>query len=257
MKKDRCLSKSCMPTIEIDGHRFYYYETGVEKPTILMLCSTGLDSRQWENVSKILPNRHLIGLHYLGYFPSEEWDKNNPPNINIDYMAAEYLLLQEEGEVDILGHSYGGFLALKLAIGHPNKIRKISLHEPIVWGCLDHTDKDELKNEFGSVVETFFTEGLGAEDFLEDFVDYWNKPTTWAQMSENRKKNWRTLQPKILAEVRLLCYDKTDPAHWRQVKHPVLMTYSKDTPSHHLEACRILSLMIPNIITKEVPGGHM
>ena len=64
---------------------------------------------------------------------------------------------------------------MRLAKEHPDRIRRIALHEPIVWGCLQYTNRDDLKNEFGEVVETFFKEGLEPEDFLRDFVDYWNE----------------------------------------------------------------------------------
>ena len=85
----------------------------------------------------------------------------------------------------------------------------MAFHEPIVWGCLQHTERDDLKNEFGEVVETFFTEDLEPEEFLRDFVDYWNAPGAWDSMPDHRKDAWRELQPKILSEVRLLCYDRT------------------------------------------------
>ena len=246
-----------MPNIEIEGHSFYYTERDGNKPSIIILCSTGLDSRQWKDVFELLSDRRLIILHYLGYHPSEKWNNENPPDINIDYLAAELLLTNESGSVDLLGHSYGGFIALKLAVKYPKKIRKIALHEPIAWGCLDYTEKDDLKDDFGNVVETFFTEGLSIEDFLEDFVDYWNEPGTWENMSESRKDNWRVLQPKILAEVRLLCYDKTPPEYWKKVNSPVFITVSRETPPHQFEVCQILCSLIPNVSLKYVPGGHM
>ena len=247
----------CMPSINIEGHGFYYSIKDGRAPSIMMLCSTGLDSRQWKNVSKLLPDRRLICLHYLGYFPSDSWDIKNPPDILIDFKAAECLLLQEESPVDLLGHSYGGFLALKLAIKHPRRIRKISIHEPILWGCLDSTELSELRNDFGEVVETFFKEELTPEEFLEDFIDYWNESGTWYKMSEKRKINWRKLQPKILAEARFLCYDKTPSSYWNKVKHPVFLTVGSNTPAHQFEVCRIINSSIPNIKLVEVLGGHM
>ena len=86
------------------------------------------------------------------------------------------------------------------------------------------TDKDELKDEFGEVVETFFTEGLPPEEFLQDFVDYWNEPGHWKSMNRERKNHWRSIQSKILAEVRHLCYDDTPPEFYRGISQPVLMS---------------------------------
>ncbi len=133
----------------------------------------------------------------------------------------------------------------------------MSFHEPTVWGCLQSTDRDDLKNDFGEVVETFFTEGLSPEDFLQDFVDYWNVPGAWSSMPEHRKVMWRSLQPKILSEVRLLCYDKTAPEYYESIGHPILITLSGETPPHQFEACTILSRSLRDVRVERVPGGHM
>ena len=114
-----------------------------------------------------------------------------------------------------------------------------------------------MKNEFGEVVETFFTEGLQPEEFLQDFVDYWNDIGTWELLPEHRKQMWRNLQPKILSEVRLLCYDKTPPSYYSSIRHPILITLSKETPPHQFEACTILSSILENVRVVDVPGGHM
>ena len=133
----------------------------------------------------------------------------------------------------------------------------MAFHEPIVWGCLQNTGREELKNEFGEVVETFFTEGLEPEEFLRDFVDYWNVEGTWDAMSETRKAMWMVLQPKILSEVRLLCYDKTPPPYYRGIDHPILITLSEETPPHQYEACSILASELSDVRIVDVPGGHM
>ena len=126
-----------------------------------------------------------------------------------------------------------------------------------MWGCLQYTNREDLRNEFGEVVETFFTEGLEPEEFLEDFVDYWNIDGTWDSMPELRKQMWRDLQPKILSEVRLLCYDKTPPTYYASIHHPILITLSRETPPHQFEACTILTSVLENVRVVDVPGGHM
>jgi len=243
--------------IEVEGHNFHYLEIEGDSPPILMLCSTGLDSRQWRDILPLLDGRRLICPHYLCYPKSDHWKGEGEIDSWLDYLAAEQLLLKEDQPIDILGHSYGGFIGLRLAKNHPDKVRRLALHEPTVWGCLQYTERKELKNEFGEVVETFFTEGLEPEYFLQDFVDYWNIVGTWESMPEVRKDMWRKLQPKILSEVRLLCYDKTPPEYYREIKHPILITLSKETPPHQFEACTILSNNLDNVNIEYVPGGHM
>ena len=226
-----------MPRVEVGDHSFQYMEEGEISPTILLLCSTGLDSKQWKGLLPHLGGRRVLCPHYLCYPGTDDWKGEGEIDSWMDYRASEALLLAEDGPVDIIGHSYGGFIGLRLAKEHPDRIRRMAFHEPIVWGCLQHTDRDDLKNEFGEVVETFFTEDLEPEDFLRDFVDYWNAPGTWDSMPDHRKEMWRVLQPKILSEVRLLCYDRTPPKYYEEITHPILITLSNETPPHQVEAC--------------------
>ena len=246
-----------MPDIEVDGNRLHYLEVEGEGPSILMLCSTGLDSRQWRDMLPLVEGRRIICPHYLCYPKSGQWAGDGEIDSWVDYLAAESLLLAEQEPVDILGHSYGGFIGLMLAKRHPDKVRRMSFHEPTVWGCLQSTGRDDLKNEFGEVVETFFTEGLEPEDFLRDFVDYWNVPGAWDSMTEDRKEMWRGLQPKILSEVRMLCYDKTPSSNYEDIHAPTLITLSDETPPHQFEACTLLSRALPDVRVRYVRGGHM
>ena len=49
-----------MPEIDVDGNRFHYSESDGEGPPILMLCSTGLDSRQWRDMMPLIEGRRSI-----------------------------------------------------------------------------------------------------------------------------------------------------------------------------------------------------
>jgi pimeloyl-ACP methyl ester carboxylesterase len=226
-------------------------------PPVMLLCSTGLDSRQWKGILPLLEGRRVICPHYLCYPDTDYWHGEGEIDSWVDYLACEELLLSESGAIDIVGHSYGGFIALRLAKEHPGRIRKMAFHEPIVWGCLQFTERDDLKDEFGEVVETFFTENLKPEDFLRDFVDYWNFEGSWDGMPQKRKDMWFELGEKILSEVRLLCYDRTPPSYYNSIAHPILITLSKESPPHQIEACRIVAESLEDARIVEVPGGHM
>lgn len=246
-----------MPSIKVEGHSFYYFEQEGEKRTVMLLCSTGLDSRQWNYLLPMLEGRKVICPHYLCYSGTDNWKGEGEINPFLDYLAAESLLMSEDEPIDIIGHSYGGFIALKLAKKYPERVRKIAIHEPILWGCLQFTEKEDLKDEFGEVTETFFTENLDPEDFLRDFVDYWNKIGTWNSMPEERQNMWLKLHPKILSEARMLCYDKTPASFYESIEHPILITLSKETPPHQYEVCKIVASYLNNVNLINVPGGHM
>ena len=243
-----------LPYIEFDAYRFHYrYQQG-ENPSILMLCSTGMDARQWSRLMRLLPSRNCFALNYVGYPPSSavslvDW--------RLDYRAAESLLLQQQNKIDLVGHSYGGFLALKLAVAYPQRIRSLALHEPIAWGSLADSPDTSLQESFRILFARLFLQNLSSEDWLEVFVDFWNQPGVWASLPEERKQVWRMLYPKIYSEVEGLCSDTTPLSYWQAVQSPVLITVGEQAPPHEQEVCRLLGNTIIDCTVKTVVGGHL
>ena len=222
-----------------------------------MLCSTGLDPRQWAGALRLLPERRAIGPHYLGYPPSEPWKGDGTPDIEIDYLAAEALLLKESEPVDILAHSYGGYIGLHLAAKHPERVRRIAAHEPTAWGTLRESGRQDLIEDFKRITDVFFEEEGAPEDFLRHFVDYWNAPGFWDAMPEHRQAGWRALYPKIRAEAQLLCLEETELSFYEGIEHPTLITLSPETPPHHFVVCTQLAKAMPKAKLIHVPGAHM
>ena len=81
-----------MPNIEVNGNYFHYLEIEGEEPTVLMLCSTGLDSRQWRDMLPLIEGRRIICPHYLCYPKSGNWEGEGDIDSWIDYLAAESIL---------------------------------------------------------------------------------------------------------------------------------------------------------------------
>ena len=250
-------SGDIMRTLLIHGYHFSVADHRGTGVPILMLSSTGLDPRQWRALRRAMPTRTTHGLYYLGYPPSDAWGGAGDIDITLDFQAAEALLLEQTRPVDLLGHSYGGYLALQLAVKHPDRVRRIVVHEPTSWGCLWESDRRDLKADFEHIVSHFFSHDMSPEHFLQRFIDYWNAPGVWAGMPEHRKEGWRYLAPKVMAEVRMLCFDTTPSTVYSELPHPVTMTVGADTPPHEAEVCRILNEAIPKCSKIDVPGGHL
>ena len=84
-----------MSHIEIEGHSFYYFEKEGVGRTVMLLCSTGLDSRQWSDLLPMLKGRKIICPHYLCYPGTDNWKGDGEIDPWYDYLAAETLLLAE------------------------------------------------------------------------------------------------------------------------------------------------------------------
>jgi len=244
-----------MPYIQA-SHRFHYTHTSGSGRPIVLIHSTGIGSRQWAAYSKLI-DRPLLAIDLLGYPPSDPWEASF--SISADLEGTEKLVLHQEQPVDLIGHSYGGFIAMQLAHKNPSAIDSMLLHEPVAWGSLYSSDRADLKEEFDQVCDSFFSHrgSIDPDSWLNGFVDFWNVPGIWANLPEKTKAIWRKQFHKVFAEVSSLCLDRTPLSHWATIKHPTWITMSSGAPEPEKEVCRLLSETMPGAKLLKHSGGHL
>jgi pimeloyl-ACP methyl ester carboxylesterase len=120
-----------MPTLEINGTTLEYAEYGEGKPLVLVHGSAS-DYRTWHNQQEEFARRCRV----ITYSRRYHWPNEQIPE-NADYSMQDHvddleMLIQELGAVPahLVGHSYGAFLRLLLAIQRPDLVRTLVLAEP-------------------------------------------------------------------------------------------------------------------------------
>jgi pimeloyl-ACP methyl ester carboxylesterase len=122
-----------MAHLDIRGARFEYVEKGEGAPLVLVHGSAS-DYRTWEHQHEELA-RHFRTIVYSRRY---HWP-NEPIAEDVDYSMHEHvedlgaLVKALDAEpAHLVGHSYGAFLCLLLAIREPNFVRSLVLAEPPV-----------------------------------------------------------------------------------------------------------------------------
>lgn len=120
-----------MSTLKINGTSLEYAEYGEGEPLVLVHGSAS-DYRTWPNQQEKFAHRYRVITYSRRYhWPNEQIPKE------ADYSMLEHVddlqtLIQELGAVPahLVGHSYGAFLCLLLAIKEPDLVRTLVLAEP-------------------------------------------------------------------------------------------------------------------------------
>jgi pimeloyl-ACP methyl ester carboxylesterase len=109
---------------QVGPYRVHYYEGG-EGPPLIFIHGLGAESTNW--VLAMLSFRrqyHVYAIDLLGHGQSEQPD--------IDYsvtrqseMVRQFLADREALPADVVGISMGGWITLKLAIDHPDAVKRI------------------------------------------------------------------------------------------------------------------------------------
>lgn len=209
---------------------------------------------------KISPFHHVLAPDFFGYGGSPQ-----SPN-GLDFRYAEdveqvvHLLDELARPAILLGHSYGGFIALKAALQRPHLVPTLCLYEPVMWGGLASfrgVPIEDVVKQFDPRLLLLDKSKAETEDYLSTFVDYWNGNGSWDAMTEIQRKPMFAGAVKIAAEVYEVVTDKTPHTEYGALSQPVHILHGTTSPREVLAMKDILVNTLPQASTACIPGGHM
>lgn len=133
-----------MRSVSANGMSFAYVERGSGSPVVLVHGSVS-DYREWSSQITVLAQRYRV----IAYSRRYHWP-NLPPGKDADASTekqaddlAEIIKALRIAPTYIVGHSFGGAVALRLALRNPELVRTLVLAEPAVSGVLGNAAENE------------------------------------------------------------------------------------------------------------------
>ena len=110
-----------MPILEKDDVVLDYLETG-QGTTVILIHSTVSGNRQWKTLMEDLGREfRVLAPNLRGYGKTSSWLGERTLNLSDQVQLIEPLIESSEQKVYLIGHSYGGSIALKAAMSFPEK----------------------------------------------------------------------------------------------------------------------------------------
>lgn len=112
--------------LPINGIDYYYEIRGQGEPLLLLHGGLGSTDMFGPVLPILAADRQVIGVDLHGHGRTTLGDRPIDPADIGDDMAA---LLEELGydQVDVLGYSFGGGVAFRLAVQHPQRVRRLAI----------------------------------------------------------------------------------------------------------------------------------
>lgn len=161
----------------------------------------------------------------------------------------------------LVGHSYGGAVALVAALANPGRVRALVLYEPTLFALIDgHSPPPNAADGARDTVAraTQALDDGNIDQAARIFIDYWMGPGAWDATPPAR-------QPAIAASVKnlrrwghALLTEPTPLQAFSALDMPVLlMSGSRSTPAAHAVSAR-LETVLPRLERVNFPElGHM
>lgn len=233
----------------------------VRSETVVCLHASGSSARQWAPVVGALP-AHVRALtpELIGYGRAPGWPCGAPVSLDDEARAIEALL--PPGGVHLFGHSYGAAVALQVALRCPDRVRGLTLYEPVRFALLSGAAAaTRAAGEAIADLARRVGERVAAGDPLAAariFVDYWSGTGSFDALDERRRRAIAAHMPKVDAEFGALFADRTPDAAYARLTMPVRLLGGARSPLPALRVSDRLERLLP-CATRQVFAdlGHM
>lgn len=246
--------------IDFKGLSAAYRIWGAGTPAVL-LHSGGSSGAQWEKVAHELSGQcRMIAPDALGFGDTQPWPQ--PGALTHDLQAelvGRIVLSQVDGPVDVIGHSYGGATALRLAALRPELVRSMVLIEPVV-SCLLKDAGDPLYEESIAVAQQFVASVDAGRPQVgwEAFIDNRNRPGTWARLSDAQKQRFLAQSSQTREGFISNLANPTTLADCRRVAAPTTIVLGGESLDTDRRIAALLTDTIAEAHQVVIPGaGHM
>jgi pimeloyl-ACP methyl ester carboxylesterase len=230
-------------------------------PAVVCLHANASSASQWRSLMELLsPAFHVLAPDLYGCGKSPQWPSDREIALGDEVALIEPVLARAAPMV-LVGHSYGGAVALVAALAQPSRVRALALYEPTLFAVIEAegpspNDADGIRAavaDAGAALDAGDPEGAARR-----FIDYWMGEGSWDRTPADR-------QPAIAASVKnirrwkhALFAEPTPLAAFCALDVPVLlMTGGRSTASAHGVARR-LERALPRVEVVAFPElGHM
>ena len=231
-------------------------------PGVVCLHSNASSSSQWRQLMEGLAPRHRVlapDTHGAGKGPA--WPADRPLALRDEVALLEPVFARAGSPFSLVGHSYGGAVALVAAVQQPQRLRALVLYEPTLFALVDSAfaqpnDADGIRQTVERAGAALATGDRGAA--AEHFIDFWMGKGAWHSTPLARRGAIEAAIVNVQAWGRALFGEPTPLQAFDALTMPVLLMVGRDSPASARAVARLLAQSLPRLETLEFEGlGHM
>jgi len=215
---------------------------------------------QWSRLSTGLNGDfHTIAIDLYGYGDGDY--PRNPSSFSLvdEVLRVDAIITRLIGtaQFHLVGHSYGGATALRLAYDNQERLESLSLYEPVAFHLLK-----ENEPALGQILQLVdginrCIEEADLSQATRMFVDFWSGEGTYNGISEVKRNYLDGLIPKVALDFQAGINEPLTIEDYRQIDLPVCLITSPESPLTTRQIVTSLEEALPQSQLHRADGGHM
>ena len=208
------------------------------------------------------PRFRVIAADLYGSGKTAPWPGLRPMQLD-DEIALLAPVFEAAGDsFHLVGHSFGGAIALKAALTLRRRLLSLVLYEPVLFGLLvaDAPESGAAKEIAAVRDDTIRLVNEGKlDESAERFIDYWMGKGTWAATPDGRRAATIAAGMRAVKEEWHALFSEPTPlAAYAAVDVPTLLLTGAKSTEPARAIVRLLSRVLPRVRIEEVEGaGHL
>lgn len=248
-----------MPEHITGNLRINYVDHG-DGPAVLLLHSSGASSRQWQKLTGDYGSSYrFLAPDLIGY------GKTSGPSDGVYATTQEVALVEAlvgmlDQPVHLVGHSFGGGLALDAALSLGDRVRSVTAIEPVLFQVLRSAGETEAWTEIEAVATAHIRLVEAGDDVAaaDRFMAYWIGGREWAAMPDSARAKIIASMPKIANEWRGILTESRKAEIYEAIRAPVRFIRATETTLAAHRVTDVLLRALPAATLTEIAGaGHL
>lgn len=247
-----------MPIFTIDKRKVSYEEYGSGPVALLIHASPG-NAKAWTKVGEKLADRyHVIAPDLPGYGETTPQSTEDVPDVAYASELIEALICKVEASVVLAGHSYGGVVALSLALRGNINVGALVLFEPVAMKILPSSGETEAFAMAKTVFDDYIASFEGGDDrAVRKMIDFWFGQGAFDQMPESLANYLIKETAANIKDVRATFLESYSHDALQRLQSPVSIIVGDQSPDITHKIARAIAAHVPlGSVTKLKKANH-
>jgi len=237
----------------------FFREAG-SGPGVVCVHANASSSSQWRGLMDLLARRFLVlAPDTYGAGKSPAWPTGRKIGLRDEVALLEPVIARAGKPFSLVGHSYGGGIALVAAVMHRTRLRSMALYEPSLFALVERDSPSDVDGIRTAVARS--VQALGKRDAAgaaRCFIDFWMGDGSFDRMPERVQAASAEAVQNIQGWKDALFDEPTPAEAFAALDVPVLLMVGTRSPLSSRAVATRLARLLPKVQVQEMEGlGHM